>query len=77
MPTVTSLYGSGGTIGPDLTGSGRHNLEYLLGNIVDPSEVVNKDFRMSAVRMADGRVLNGIVISQDAERVVLQTVQER
>jgi putative membrane-bound dehydrogenase-like protein len=71
------LYGAGGTIGPDLTGSGRHNLDYVLGNIVDPSAVVNKDYRMSVVRLADGRVLNGLVISQDAERVVLHTVQEK
>jgi putative heme-binding domain-containing protein len=71
------MYGSGGTIGPDLTGSGRQNLDYLLLNVVDPSALVNKDYRMSVVRHRDGRVLNGIVISQDAERIVLQTVQER
>ena len=71
------LFGAGGTIGPDLTGSGRHNLEYVLSNIVDPSAVVNKDFRMSVVRHADGRVLNGIVTSQDDERVVLQTPTEK
>ena len=55
------LFGTGGTIGPDLTGSGRHNLDYLLGNIVDPSAIVNKDYRMSVVRHADGRVLSGII----------------
>lgn len=71
------LYGTGGTVGPDITGSGRHNLEYLLGNIVDPSAVVNKDYRMSVLRLADGRVLNGVVISQDEERIVLQTAKER
>ncbi len=70
------LYGAGGAIGPDLTGSGRHNLEYLLSNIVDPSAVVNKDFRMSIVRHTDGRVLNGLVTSQDDQRVVLQTDKE-
>jgi putative heme-binding domain-containing protein len=70
------LFGAGGTIAPDLTGSGRHNLDYLLSNIVDPSAVVNKDFRMSVVRTSDGRVLNGLVMSQDDERVVLQTVKE-
>src|SRR5439155_2411912 len=39
------LFGDGGAVAPDLTGSGRHNLDYLLENIVDPSAVVNKDFR--------------------------------
>src|SRR5205823_34326 len=71
------LYGAGGTIGPDLTGSGRHNLDYLLSNIVDPSAVVNKDYRMSVVRVADGRVLNGLIVSQDQERIVLQMPQEK
>jgi putative membrane-bound dehydrogenase-like protein len=71
------LFGAGGTIAPDLTGSGRHNLDYLLQNIVDPSAVVNKDFRMSVLRMNDGRVLNGLVLSQDEERVVLQTAKDK
>jgi putative membrane-bound dehydrogenase-like protein len=71
------LYGTGGTIGPDLTGSGRHNLDYLLSNIIDPSAVVNKDYRMSIVRHTDGRVLNGLVTSQDEQRVVLQTDKEQ
>jgi putative membrane-bound dehydrogenase-like protein len=71
------LYGTGGAIAPDLTGSGRHNLDYLLSNIVDPSATVNKDYRMSVVRHADGRILNGLITSQDDQRVVLQTAQER
>jgi putative heme-binding domain-containing protein len=71
------LFGAGGTIAPDLTGSGRHNLDYLLSNIIDPSAVVNKDFRMSILRMTDGRILNGLVTSQDDERVVLQTAKEK
>jgi putative membrane-bound dehydrogenase-like protein len=71
------LFGTGGTIGPDLTGAGRHNLDYLLGNIVDPSAIVNKDYRMSVVRHADGRVLSGIIVSQDDARVVLQMAKEK
>src|SRR5204863_7042516 len=31
-----TLYGEGGKVGPDLTGSGRENLDYLLENILDP-----------------------------------------
>jgi putative heme-binding domain-containing protein len=71
------LYGAGGAVGPDLTGSGRYNLDYVLSNIVDPSAVVNKDFRMSIVRHADGRVLNGLIVSQDEQRIVLQTDKEK
>jgi putative heme-binding domain-containing protein len=71
------LFGDGGTIGPDLTGSGRQNLDYVVTNLVDPSAVVPKDFRMTLLRHRDGRVLSGLLVSQDDERVVLQTAKER
>ena len=38
------LHGRGGEIGPDLTGSGRDNLDYLLENIVDPGAAVECRF---------------------------------
>ena len=44
---------------------------------VDPSAVVNKDYRLSIVQHADGRVLNGIVVSQDDARIELQTEKEK
>ncbi len=34
---VTKLYDSGNMIGPELTGSNRKDLKYLLENILDPS----------------------------------------
>ena len=71
------LYGRGGAIGPDLTGAGRQNLDYLLGNIVDPSAVVTADFRMSVIALEDGRVLNGIVRSKTDRTLVLQTAKEQ
>jgi putative membrane-bound dehydrogenase-like protein len=67
------LYGNGGEIGPDLTGSGRDNLDYLLENIVDPSAVVTADFRMVVIAMNDGRVLNGLVKRQTDKSLTLQT----
>jgi putative membrane-bound dehydrogenase-like protein len=70
------LYGYGGEIGPDLTGSGRDNLEYLLENLVDPSASVAADFRMVVVAMKDGRVLNGLVRSQATRTLTLQTQTE-
>ncbi|HEY4261345.1 MAG TPA: PVC-type heme-binding CxxCH protein, partial [Schlesneria sp.] len=58
------LYGHGGQIGPDLTGSGRQNLDYVLINLIDPSAAVGADYRMAVVVLEDGRVLNGIVASK-------------
>jgi putative heme-binding domain-containing protein len=67
------LYGEGGEVGPDLTGSGRGNLDYLLENLVDPSAAVSADFRMVAVAMSDGRILNGLIKRQSARTLTLQT----
>lgn len=55
------LYGEGGEVGPDLTGSGRASLEYLLENVIDPGAVVAAEQRLSVVQMKDGRVLSGLL----------------
>ncbi len=71
-----TLYGQGGQVGPDLTGAGRDNLDYLLDNLVDPSAVVNADFHMSVVNLKDGRVLNGLVSAQTGRTLTLKTMTE-
>jgi putative heme-binding domain-containing protein len=74
--TCHTLYGNGGQIGPDLTGSGRANLDYLLENIIDPSAVVTADFRLNIVRLNDGRVLNGMISARTERTVTLRTLTE-
>jgi putative membrane-bound dehydrogenase-like protein len=71
------LFGAGESIGPDLTGGNRTNIDYLLENIVDPSGVVNRDYRMSVVTLTDGRVLNGLVTARDDRAVTLVTPTDR
>jgi len=70
------MYGHGGKIGPDLTGSGRTDLDYLLENIVDPSGVVSADYRMSMLTHKDGRVLSGVITGKDERTVTLRTLTE-
>lgn len=70
------LYGEGGTIGPDLTGSGRSNLDYLLENILDPTAIVAADFKMAVVTLKDGRVLNGVISAQTDRTITLQSFTE-
>jgi putative membrane-bound dehydrogenase-like protein len=70
------LNGEGVGIGPELTGSNRDNLDYLLQNIVDPSSVVAKDYQLSNFTMKDGRVLSGFVRSQNDRTVTIQTIGE-
>ena len=50
-----TLFGVGGKVGPDLTGSNRANLDYLLENIIDPSAVIPKEYAATVVDMKDGR----------------------
>jgi len=67
------LFGSGGTMGPDLTGGQRTNLAYLLENIIDPSAQVSPNFKMSIVVTTEGRVLTGIVTQKTEQTTQLNT----
>ncbi|MCC9605091.1 c-type cytochrome [Blastopirellula sp. JC732] len=70
------LYGQGRLLGPDLTGSNRKNLDYLLENVIDPSASVGADFRTVVIAMEDGRVLNGVVSQMNERTLTLQSAQE-
>lgn len=74
--TCHVLYGVGVKIGPDLTGSNRKNLDYLLENIVDPSASVGADFRTLIALLDDGRVINGVITATSERTLTLQTAQE-
>jgi len=71
------LYGEGADVGPDLTGAGRANLDYLLENVVDPSAVVAVEYRLHIVNLKDGRVLNGFVIGKSDRTLTLKTMTEK
>ncbi len=67
------LYGAGNKIGPDLTGSNRSNIDYLLSNIVDPSAVMAKEYRATIIATKNGRVVTGLVKEEDNRSVTIQT----
>jgi putative heme-binding domain-containing protein len=71
------LFGEGARIGPELTGAQRSSLDYLLENLADPSATVGADYRMSVVALADGRVLNGVVLGRTERSLTLQTPTEK
>lgn len=70
------LYGEGGKIGPDLTGSNRANLDYVLLNSIDPSYDVPEGYRMHQIVTTEGRLINGVLAEEDDVRVVLKTVEQ-
>jgi putative membrane-bound dehydrogenase-like protein len=71
-----TLYGVGAKIGPDLTGSNRADLEYLLSNIIDPSAVISKDYQQTVILTIDGLVVSGLVKAEDDKSVTIQTTTE-
>lgn len=67
------LYGVGYKVGPDLTGSNRSNLDYLLSNIVDPSSVMAKEYSPTLVQTFDGRLVSGLILEETGNSLTLQT----
>jgi putative heme-binding domain-containing protein len=55
------LFGEGMKIGPDLTGSNRGELSYLLENIIDPSSLVGLDYQLHSIEKTDGQRVTGLL----------------
>lgn len=70
------LHGKGGNLGPDLTGSGRTNLDYLLTNIIDPNALVSANHHLTTVALKDGRTLTGI-IARRTDKVLALRIMEK
>ena len=71
-----TLFGIGGQVGPDLTGSNRADLDYLLSNVLDPSALIGKDYQAHVIATTDGRVLTGIIRAEDKDSITLVTANE-
>jgi putative heme-binding domain-containing protein len=71
------MYGEGGKIGPELTGSNRSDLDYFLLNVLAPSYDVPDGYRMVTITSKDGQVSVGNVIEEDANKVVLNMVGQQ
>jgi len=55
------LFGEGQSVGPDITGSNRADLNYLLENVLDPNAVIGKAYQLNLFTMKDGRVMSGVI----------------
>jgi putative heme-binding domain-containing protein len=71
------LFDEGASLGPELTGSDRANLDYVLENVLDPSASVPAEYRVSTVATNDGRVLSGMIQQQDDKTLVVRTTNDR
>ncbi|HWE97780.1 MAG TPA: c-type cytochrome [Tepidisphaeraceae bacterium] len=71
-----TLFDAGGKVGPDLTGSQRANLDYVLENVVDPSAVVANEYLMTLIQTTDDRTINGIIKQESDASLTLRTTTE-
>jgi putative heme-binding domain-containing protein len=71
-----TLFDVGGNVGPDITGSNRADLQYLLENVLDPNAVIPNDYRSSTITMKDDRVITGIVKKDEASSLTVATANE-
>ncbi|HSU56026.1 MAG TPA: PVC-type heme-binding CxxCH protein, partial [Candidatus Dormibacteraeota bacterium] len=71
-----TLFDTGGKVGPDLTGSNRGDLDYVLQNIVDPNAVIPNDYKAWNLQTKDDRLITGILKQQDDKAVTLVTANE-
>ena len=66
-----TLFDAGGKVGPDITGSNRGDLDYILQNVLDPNAVIPNDYRTSNLETKDDRLITGIVTRQDDNAVTI------
>ncbi len=68
------MYGKGGNIGPDLTGSNRGSVDYLLFNVLNPSGEIQDDYKLVVITTRDGRTYSGNVVSENDRQVSMRIV---
>ncbi|WP_435011601.1 PVC-type heme-binding CxxCH protein [Tundrisphaera lichenicola] len=71
------LFGVGGKVGPDLTTYKRDDLDTMLLSIVNPTAEIREGYASFAVAALDGRTLEGVLVDQDPNVVVLRDSQGR
>lgn len=71
-----TLFDVGGLVGPDITGSNRGDLDYILHNILDPNAEIPNDYRTSILSTQDERVISGIVKQQTPNAVTMATAND-
>lgn len=70
------MFGEGQAVAPELTGSQRANLEYVLENVLDPSAVVPNEYRLVNFTLNDDRVVSGIILRETKDALTVRTVND-
>jgi putative heme-binding domain-containing protein len=67
-----TLFGDGGSIGPDLTPYRRDDVDSLLLGIISPSAEIREGFENMTIVTRDGRAWSGFTVDQDRQIVVIR-----
>jgi putative heme-binding domain-containing protein len=67
-----SVNGEGGQIGPVLNGAGASGQEALLRAILTPNAAMEAGYRNYRILLADGETLDGFLVSEDENAIVLR-----
>ncbi len=70
------LFDQGKHIGPELTGSNRGELDYVLNNVVDPNAIIGRDYQLTTIETNDGRTAAGIVQRETPSAVTIVNIAE-
>lgn len=65
--------GSGGIVGPDLTGlSRRYTNQYLLETLIDPNKEISSQYQATLFELEDGRMITGRVANLNNNKYMVQ-----
>ncbi|MDP2413568.1 c-type cytochrome [Daejeonella sp.] len=67
------LFNEGGSIGPDLTGYERSNVNYFLLNIIDPNADIREGYGLHRIITTDGRTIEGKIAASNGDTHTIQT----
>jgi putative heme-binding domain-containing protein len=67
------LFNEGGSIGPDLTGYERSNVNYFLLNVVDPNADIREGYGLHRIATKDGRTIEGKLAASNGDTHTILT----
>ncbi len=68
---VPQVRGQGAEVGPPLDGAGR-DIEYILGNVLDPNRVIGAPYFVRTAHLKDDTVFSGLLAEEDDTSITLK-----
>ena len=73
-----SIAGSGGRVGPDLSGLGsRVQIDYLVESILEPSEAIKEGYQTINVTTREGQLFSGVKLRESTRALLLRDSEDR